>query len=68
MVQDLSTISNNPEDFGWWPEYEGYQKWDQYKSLPVIGLKSVNLSEVVTVDPNSHIVIDPFPTIDVYGI
>lgn len=68
MVQDLSAISNDPEDFGWWPEYEGYQKWDQYKALPVIGLKSVNLSEIVNVDPNTYIFVDPFPTIDVYGI
>ena len=55
MTKSLSELSNDPADFGFSPEDAGYQYFDKYKDLPVIGLESITSYTKHDSDPTSFI-------------
>lgn len=55
MTKSLSELSNDPADFGLSPEDTGYQYFDKYKDLPVIGLESISSYTKRNSNPTSFI-------------
>ena len=55
MMRPLSDVFASAEDTGFTSENEIYQKYDVYKDLPVVGLKSVDNATIRQSSPSSYI-------------
>lgn len=61
MCSDLSQYSTNVSDFGYQDYYDTYYQdlFEQFKALPVIGLKSVSNTVIQNSTPESYIWYNP---------
>ena len=59
MMRPLSDVFASAEDTGFTSENEIYQKYDVYKDLPVVGLKSVDNATIRQSSPSSYIRLSP---------
>lgn len=59
MMRPLSEVFTSAEDAGFTSDSEVYQKYDLYKDLPVVGLKSVDNATIRPASPSSYIRISP---------
>lgn len=55
MMRPLSEVFNGAEDCGFTSDDDVYQSYDQYKDLPVIGLKSIDDASIRASSPTSYI-------------
>lgn len=59
MMRPLSEVFTSAEDTGFTTDNEVYQSYEQFKDLPVIGLKSVDDSTIRPASPMSYIRLSP---------